>query len=178
MTQNGLSYSQVGAFAEAHVTAELLAYGYDVLKPTIGSARYDLAIILADRLLRLQVKLATIKEGSIRFSCTTANGAKKTKTSYVGDCELIVGYCPENGSAYAIRPEDAPTNLVSLRITPSRNDQKRSIRWAEDHRLKSMLAQLESEAGGIAVLSARDMDSDSKRPGKRSAKKPKLVATA
>jgi hypothetical protein len=170
--RTGLTSSQVGAYVESLVTAELISYGYEVVKPVDPSSRFDLGVVRGGRIIRLQIKAAAVRKGCVNFlTCS-----KTVRSNYCGDCELIVCYCPDTGSSYAVRPEDAPNTMISLRITPAMNFQHQSVRYAEDYRLKAVLAKLESEIAGPPSMRVVGMADKSKRRPKRS--KAKLAATA
>ena len=142
--------NQAGEFAEAAVTAELLRNGFEVLRPVSHSSRYDLGVLVGTRLIRLQIKLATLNNNVIKFyACTSKQGGRGIRKNYVGYCELIVGYCPITQAAYAIRPEDCPETAISLRITPTR--QLAGIRMAEDFRLKAMIEAFATEGTNSTV---------------------------
>jgi hypothetical protein len=132
--------NRAGEFAEACVTADLLRFGFEVLRPVAHTSRFDLGVYQGGRLIRLQVKLATLNNNVIKFyACSSKQRSDNRRKDYVGLCELIVGYCPITQCSYAIRPEDCPQTVISLRIVPARQTQ--GVKMAEDHRLKTMIEQ-------------------------------------
>lgn len=125
MTLKGLTTFQIGDWAEANVLAALIHLGYQVAKPCCSSSPWDIAIVWDDRLIRIQIKHAQLKNGVIVFP---TRASRHNGPTYSGLCELIVVYCPNTMQCYAVRPEDAPSKSMSLRIDPPKNRMRISRR--------------------------------------------------
>jgi hypothetical protein len=52
--------------------------------------------------------------------------------------------CEEVGKVYFVPPEEVGTNEGSLRVEPTANNQSKSIRWAEDYEIFSILQPVHS----------------------------------
>lgn len=110
--------------------------GYRVLLPFGFNHRYDLALDIEDRFLRVQCKTGRLR-GGILFSARSirSNSAKAIWRDCKGEIELFVVHCPENGALYAIPIEHATASAGTLRLHPTGNGQARGVGWARDYEL-------------------------------------------
>jgi hypothetical protein len=101
-----------GNATEAAVLADLLRLGYDVLLPWGGHSRYDLAVDLSGRLVRIQCKTAwVLDESTIRFK---ARGNSGKGLGYTGHAEVFGLYCAERNLVLYVPVEDVPACQVDL----------------------------------------------------------------
>jgi PD-(D/E)XK endonuclease len=121
-----------GNEGEAMVLAALVCRRYEVLIPFGEGQPYDLAVHLGDRdLLRVQYKTAWPRQGCIVFNSRTTDHGRG-RQSYRGLADVFGVYFPPTGSVYLV-PIDAVAEFAGrLRLTPTRNNQKRGIRFAAD----------------------------------------------
>jgi len=127
----------IGDIAEAVVTAELMKRGKKVLKPIGDNARYDLVIDEDGFFKRIQVKNGRLVDDAVRFAtCSTYGHRGRSRRTYEGEIEYFAVYCPENNKSYLV-PMDATVGKakMALRLTPSRNNQQRGVRWAKDYEI-------------------------------------------
>jgi hypothetical protein len=83
---------RTGSVAELAVSAKLVSLGYNVSIP-FGETSYDLIAEKGGRLIRIQVKTATLSNhGSYRCSLTHGKSNKSKYTQ--ADCDLIILYAP------------------------------------------------------------------------------------
>lgn len=145
---NYLTPSQKGAVAEAAITAMAIELGLTVLRPLCEGRRYDLAVDLEPRLLRVQCKLARYLEGvlSVRLKTSRYTPAGYVVTSYTAEEVDAIGvYAPELRSCFLIPiAEVAGRRAIHLRLDPARNNQAQGIKWARDYDLATVLAGLRS----------------------------------
>ena len=89
----GKSNRRTGSAAELAVSAKLVSLGYEVSFPFGGEAPYDIVACKDGRLVRIQVKSATIsKYGSYR--CTLTHG-RTCKSKYTNEeCDLVILFVP------------------------------------------------------------------------------------
>ncbi len=117
---------------EAAVLAALVQRGFHVLVPFGEGQPYDLAVDLGTpRFLRVQCKTAWPQKGCMRFNPHTTDHGRG-RLSYVGRADIFGVYFPPAGSVYLV-----PVNAVTyysgrLRLEPTRNNQKKKIRFAAD----------------------------------------------
>jgi hypothetical protein len=114
--------------------------GYAVSVPFGENTRYDLVIDDGERLGRVQCKTGRLRRGAIRFAtCSTyLHHARplQTKRDYQGQIDYFAVYCPETTGVYLIPIEAVPTQAQgALRVTPTRNGQRRRIRHAAEYEL-------------------------------------------
>jgi hypothetical protein len=141
-----LSTDQRGSLAEVAIVHHLARLGVGVLWPLTGGLRYDLALDVGKRLLRVQCKTAR-RQGDVvainsRSCRRTATGYDRRSYSAV-DVDLVAAYCAELDMSYLLVPRIfAGQSTVQLRLSAPRNNQRRGIHWASDHELAATLRAL------------------------------------
>ena len=143
-----LTTNQKGAIAEAAIVKAALDVGYDVYRPMFEGGRYDMILDTGDRLLRVQCKWAPIRGEVLvirSYSCRrTADGLLRRR--YVaGEFDALAAYSPDLNRCYLIPYEaiDARTE-VTLRLAPTRNNQRLGVRLARDFEFGATLPQTRS----------------------------------
>ncbi|MGH3091258.1 MAG: group I intron-associated PD-(D/E)XK endonuclease [Gaiellaceae bacterium] len=127
---------QKGAIAETAIGHAAVKLGIDVYRPIVEGGRYDLIFNLGARLLRIQCKWAKRRGSVVAVRCSscrrTANGLLH-RTYTAQEIDAIAAFCPDTDRCYFL-PVDlvAGRRELSLRLDPTRNGQKRGIRWADD----------------------------------------------
>jgi hypothetical protein len=138
-----LSSSQKGAAAEAEIAAAAIRANLTVLRPLGDGGRYDLAIDLGTRILRVQCKWATRQGDVIMTRCITSRrkpGGYLKTTYSAHEVDAIGVYCPDTDRCYLIPIELADgRTTMSLRVAPTRNRQAVNVRWASAHELETSL---------------------------------------
>ncbi len=132
-----MTTDQKGAIAESAIVHAAIKLGIGVLKPLTDGHRYDLAFDLeSGRLVRVQCKWAPLHGNVIVVrACShrrTAMGL--TRTSYSAtEIDALAAYCPDLDRCFYLPGERVVdrTELL-LRISPSRNNQRRGVNWADD----------------------------------------------
>jgi hypothetical protein len=136
------------------VMLALREVGYVVLVPFGENTRYDLVIDDGLNLLRVQCKTGRLRLGSVVFATCSTYGhhanARMIRRHYQGQIDFFGVYCPETEGVYLVPLEDVPTrSAVALRVLPSRNRQRKKIRWAADYEIAevAITAGLHASAG-------------------------------
>ena len=141
-----LTPSQKGAAAEAQITAAVIQLGLTVLRPLCEGRRYDLVVDLEPKLLRVQCKLAQLVGGvlSIRLQTSRYTPSGYVFTTYSPQqIDAVGAYSAELNRCFLLPiSEVAGRRGVHLRIEPSRNNQARRVRWADEYELGRMLRAL------------------------------------
>jgi hypothetical protein len=133
--------------------------GYGVLMPFGENMRYDLVIDEGKTLSRVQCKTGRLRDGTVLFNTCGCYGHHMnpgmSRRGYHGQIDYFAVHCPENGCVYLI-PIDAVPNKsgASLRVRPSRNNQRRCVRWAADFELVRVSLAKPATAGPGARLGA------------------------
>lgn len=129
----------VGDRSTLAIMAALREQGFALLVPFGENTRYDLVIDDGRRLLRVQCKTGRLRNGAVRFSaCSVSAHHRRPATirHYLGQIDLFAVYCPETSSVYLIPIDEAPLRKSgSLRVDPSRNNQRKHIRFAADYEI-------------------------------------------
>jgi hypothetical protein len=137
---------RVGDISEAKVLAAFVEAGYFVSIPFGENQLYDLVVEMDDcSLARVQIKTGRLREGAIIFNCYSSHAHRNGPSTrrYTGQVEYFGVYCPETDDIYLIPVDDVPIKGC-LRVEPTRNNQRKKVRWASEFRLRT-------ELGGNAV---------------------------
>jgi hypothetical protein len=144
-----------GAIAELAIAHAASKFHIGVFKPLTDGERYDLIFDLRPKLVRVQCKWAT-RDGQVVvircYSCRrTADGL--VRRAYSSDeIDAIAGYCLELDTCYLIPFELlGGQRVVQLRLEPTRNNQRRRIRWAREFEFAAKLDAF----GAVAQLGER-----------------------
>ena len=152
-----ISSNRKGSIAEAAITLEATRLGIEVLKPTAEHGRYDLALDLGDRIMRVQCKWGSldIEAGVVnaRVGCSRYTPQGYVVSTYSADeVDAICIYCAEIDEVFLV-----PIAVVEgkrqlhLRIQPPRNAQRASINLAGDYQLGAIAQLGERSAGSRKV---------------------------
>lgn len=128
--------------------------GLGVLMPMSEHGRYDLAIEIGRRILRVQCKWArkcgdVIKIGLATSRHTPLNGYLRSRYT-AGEVDAVAAYCGELDRCYFF-----PIGLVegrsalALRLAPARNGQRAAVNFACDYEFAGAVAQLEEHLHGM-----------------------------
>jgi hypothetical protein len=114
------------------VLAALVRRGFEVLVPFGEGQPYDLVVHLGEaEFLRVQCKTAWARQGCAVFnSHSTDHG--RGELPYFGLADIFGVYFPPDGSVYLVPIEAVARFEGRLRLTPTRNNQRRKVREAAD----------------------------------------------
>jgi hypothetical protein len=140
-----LTPSQKGAVAEAAIAAAAMRLALLVLRPLSDGGRYDLAVDIGERLLRVQCKWGSLRGSVLTAHCTTCrhtpSGYRRT-TYRAGEVDAIGVYSPHTDKCYLVPIQQVEGHsAISLRLHPTKNNQVDGVRWANDYELSSSLEQ-------------------------------------
>lgn len=144
------NHKAIGELSQAHIIAQLLEAGYNVLLPYGDNLRYDLVIEDAEgQFLKVQCKTGRSNGEYISFTPaslyyhTRAGRTTYGSRAYHGQIDYFAVYCPETRGVYLIHVEHTGTSQVNLRLVPTKNNQEKHVRWAKDYELQSMFLKSE-----------------------------------
>jgi PD-(D/E)XK endonuclease len=121
-----------GNEAEAKILAALIERGFEVLVPFGGGQPYDLVIDLGGfDLLKVQCKTGWDVNGCIVFH-TTSTDHGQGRRPYLGLAHIFGVYFPPRQTIYLLPLDAVAGSLGRLRLEPTRNNQKRGVRFASD----------------------------------------------
>jgi hypothetical protein len=138
-----------GNAAEGAVLASLVRAGIAVFTPFGGGTAFDLVAVTPPDgdLVRVQVKSGRVRQGCVSFNaCSTDHG--NGRQPYTGRADAIAVDVPEVDEVFVVPVDDCPSFVGRLRLTPTRNNQKRGIRFAADYTLASWIHSLTSRIPG------------------------------
>ena len=120
-----------GDLGEAMVMADALRRGYKVAIPIGEDWRYDLIILRDGKLERVQCKFTVSNGDFVEVHCRSSNNWSTFKYTSE-DVDWMAVYDQTTDKCYYI-----PSNLlgtgrtmISLRLTPTKNNQKVGVLWA------------------------------------------------
>lgn len=138
-----LTPSQKGAVVEAEIAAAAIRLDLLVLRPLAEGGRYDLAIDVGPKLLRVQCKWASRNRDVLTIYCEKSRHTPRgyVRTTYSAkEIDAIAAYSPDVDRCYLIPIEEAEHMAqMSLRLTPTRNNQALNVRWARDYEFETSL---------------------------------------
>lgn len=121
-----------GNEAEAKILAALVERGVEVLVPFGGGQPYDLVIDLGGfDFLKVQCKTGWDVKGCIAFH-TTSTDHGQGRRPYFGLAHIFGVYFPPRQTVYLVPLDAVAGTQGRLRLEPTRNNQKRGVRFASD----------------------------------------------
>ena len=130
-----LSPSEIGAVAEREVAYALERAGWSVYLPHLAShLRIDLIALDGDGLLRVQVKTSQLQRDAVVFR--TCSNTANVRRDYGGEIDAFGVYSPELDRSYLVPIEATPSRSCSLRLGPTRNGQRKGVRFAADFEIR------------------------------------------
>ena len=126
-----------GDVGVAHAIADLTDQGFIVLTTLCERAPFDLVAYRDGLFLRVSVKYRSLESnGAVKVffisSWSDSNGTYRRPIDK-DEVDVLCVYCPETRSCYYVDPKAFRTS-VSLRVTPSKNNQARNVLPADDFR--------------------------------------------
>jgi hypothetical protein len=129
-----------GNGAEAAVLEAFVHRGFGVLLPFGGGHPYDLVVELpSGEFLRVQCKTAWRRKGCLLFNARTTDHGRG-RLLYLGLADAFGVYAPTERSVYLLPVLGLSQFMVSLRVEPALNNQKRGVRLAEDYLIERWTA--------------------------------------
>jgi hypothetical protein len=123
----------VGDISELAVMSALVRVGYEIARPWGENCRYDLVGDKDGVLSRIQVKTGRLRAGAIQFNCYSTHAHRGGSLRfYNGEIDFFGVYCPQVEAVLLI-PVDEVRQRGCLRWEPTRNGQRKKIRWASDY---------------------------------------------
>ena len=124
-----------GDLGEAMVMADVLRRGYKVAIPVGEDWRYDLIVLRRGKLERVQCKYTRSAGDKIEVQCRSTNNWNTVKYTK-HDVDWIAVYDVTTDCCYYIpaRLLGEGRALINLRLTPTKNGQRKGIRWAKAYK--------------------------------------------
>lgn len=135
MVEVKLSPTQIGDISEAMVRARFIEKGYVVLVPLNSGLRYDIAVEKDGIFKRVQIKTGRLLDNDVILFNTSSldPSTRNSQVDYYGDIDWFAIYCPQTKKTYLLNVDEAPPNNCRFRVTPTKNNQTKGIRWAKDY---------------------------------------------
>ena len=157
-----------GALAELKITTRAIELGIPVLKPVIEGLRYDLIFDLGSRLLRVQCKWASRKNGVLVINTATC---RLTPRGYLrstydqSEIDAVAAYSPDSGACYLVPiAEVAGQHVAHLRLERAANNQEVAIKYAAQDELGAIAQLGERRAGSAKAGGSSPPSSTSRGP--------------
>src|SRR5581483_11444529 len=133
---------KTGDISEAAIIARLLQVGYNVFTPYGKNHRCDLVIEDADgQFWRVQCKTGWLDENQTIITFATASSYNHTAKQkgwrhYRGQADYFAIYVESLEKVYLIPVDAVGTTKAMLRLSPTKNNQEKNVRWAQDYELQ------------------------------------------
>jgi hypothetical protein len=150
-----LTTDQKGTAAETAIIHAAARIGVVVFKPISDGVRYDLIFDVHGALLRVQVKWARLHGGVVIIRCYSARRAReglRSRNHTAAEVDALAAWCPDLDRSFLLLPEHfAGRRVFQLRISPTHNNQRVGINWADEFDFTVRLRRL----GAVAQLGER-----------------------
>jgi hypothetical protein len=131
-----------GNAAEAGVLQACVRAGLPVYLPFGGGSPVDLVVLTPSGVpVRVQVKCGRIRGACVAFNMHGTDHGRGP-IDYRGRADVIAAYAGEINRVFVIAVDDAPTRMVSLRLAPARNNQRKRVRMADDYAFERWVESL------------------------------------
>ena len=130
-----------GDISEAAIITRLLRAGYVILTPYGKNHRYDLVIEDGDgQFWRVQCKTGWMDEEQTVITFATASSYNHTARQkgwrhYRGQADYFAVYIEQLDKVYFVPVDVVGVTQAMLRLTPTKNNQEKNVRWAKDYEL-------------------------------------------
>lgn len=147
-----------GDRATLAVMLALRSQGYDVLVPFGENTRYDLVVDTGARLLRVQCKSGSLRNGAVVFKVCSSYAhhphPRVVRRNYENEVDCFAVYCRATSGVYLIPIGHLPKRSeASLRVEPARNGQRARIRRAQDFQIAEIVCSSAMATATAAALS-------------------------
>lgn len=136
----------IGNIGEAVAISEFTKYGIPVLIPFSQNLPYDLVIQVDNKFYKIQCKTTSrIKNGKMEFYINRTNGFTGEHVHYnKHEVDYFFVYCVENEYIGIIPIEDVKDvkYTISLRLSNSKNNQKKNCRLASTYDIINQICSL------------------------------------
>lgn len=154
--QNVEHSKDIGDRTTLAVMLALRAAGLAVLLPFGENTRYDLVVDDGNHLARVQCKTGRLRGGAVRFAVCSCYGHHlqpgESRRDYQGQVDLFGVHCPDTAAVYLVPIEDLQVRVqAALRVDPTRNKQRRGIRFAADYEIGRVTVRCLNPAGRQAA---------------------------
>ena len=140
-----LTTNQKGTAAETAIAHEAIKLGIGVYW-ALCDERCDLIFDLRPKLVRVQCKWATRHEDVVVVRLYSARRAADglRRTFYSGsDVDAFPAWCPETASCYFFELRELTSRSeMRLRLKPTRNNQAKGVKWADEYEFAAKLGRL------------------------------------
>jgi hypothetical protein len=141
-----LTTDQKGAIAESAIVHAAVKLGIDVYKPLSDGGRSDLIFEVGSTLLRVQCKWAPRCGETVVIRCYSNRRARegvRRRAYTAAEVDVIAAYCPQLDRCFFVPADrfDGHKQLM-LRLSPSLNNQRTGVNWAEDFAFEARLRAL------------------------------------
>jgi len=128
--------NQIGAIGEARIEYEATKRGYGLAIPRGHSYPYDLIVDRNDKLEKIQVKTVRSDGEVLKVPCYSTSkhidGKKKSVPYISSDFDWLAIFDITTDQCFFV-PSVEMTQRLYLRLVPTKNNQKRKVRWAKDY---------------------------------------------
>jgi hypothetical protein len=141
-----LTTNQKGALAESAIAKAACALGIEVYGPLFEDGRYDMIFALDRNLIRVQCKWAPLYRDCVIIRCCSTRRARLgcVRRPYTAEeIDAFAAYCEALDRCFFVPIEVVGSSpQISLRVSPTRNNQRLRVRNASDFDFGARLNEL------------------------------------
>ena len=117
--------------------ADLCEQGYTVLVPLTEHEEFDLVAYKDGVFKRVQVKYREAKNNTVSVGLSTSWADKHgNHSTHYTNIDVLCVFCPSTDECYYVSFADIKDNAaVTIRLTPTKNNQRVGIKMASDYRI-------------------------------------------
>lgn len=151
-----MTTDQKGAIAELAIQLAAAKLGIEVYRPVAEGGRFDMILAPDNEPIRVQCKWARRYGDVIVVRCYSKRRAREglRRRRYTAEeIDAFAAYCLELDRCLFVPIADAPGNELRLRLSPTKNNQRQKIKWADDF---DFAATIRRHQGAVAQLGERE----------------------
>lgn len=139
-----MNSKRIGNIGEAAALMKFVEIGIPVYLPFGDNEKADLIVELKGQLLKIQVKSSETYNGeTTSFTTCSSRGSTRGKVVYQeGEIDFFIFYCVKTKNLYMVHFSECPDNGITIRHTPSKNNQINKLRWHEDYIFNNVINNL------------------------------------
>lgn len=138
-----------GISTELHCLQDFTELGFQCLTPVGDSCKYDIAVDIESKILRIQCKTSKwstdTAEANVAFEiatcCMTTNTQKTTRHKYTAE-QIDYFYTWFEGQGYLVSIQEATGNTFRWRYEYPSNNQKQGIHIADNYKIEEVIKEL------------------------------------
>ena len=138
-----LNKKQIGNLTELKCISAFYELGYSINIPYGENNRYDFIADIGGKLIKVQVKTSSTKDGnSYKFSCRSSRTNRKRTINKKYTKSEIDYFCTIIDEKCCLIPVEECSNDKTIRINESLNNQQKNVNYIDDYLLINQINKI------------------------------------